>query len=989
MDAHWLQNEESMSKSYPSEIAIAFAHNYVEVYNIEAQTPQRLYHVQCQVRCILYSARFFGTTLRTLTLASGTVFNEVHLWRVSEKNEDGDGAVYRKLVGHEGVIFGVRFSPDGTMLTSVSDDRTIRVWPLTGDAERQKPSVIFGHTARVWDCQFVDEYLVSISEDTTCRVWKNALLADPDNQQGDSDVDCLACWEGHIGKNVWSCAVSPEHAIVATGGQDSGIRLWSLLSIKRNKIDSEADLACMSLPKDQGSDYIRNFSLIKNATFVVATNEGRLLKYDATVDSGTWSYIHQDPDYRNYVMMQHSACGRIVVTGSIAGHLLIASTEGRFEALKYKVHTQKIFAIFIEPSEDEDVFYIISHAFNNEIYFHRLDFTETTKTTFKTLYKLELPAERTTVVSVGLAEKNGLLICGSRESALLIYRLSHIHQEQDDSVRSIAPSMQLRRSHGRETVSSITVKPQQTEDDITFWTTGRDGSFIEYRLRNLLKDAEGTTDENIETKLGVASRGDTITETKDLVLEKVYRNKVTKGWLEGAVYVDQELLLLGFYRKRFFVYNESKNFEMISVACGGAHRRWHFNTLDAKLNTATFAFIRKELLYGYIRNGDNSINGTFGESLLQENYHGREVRAIRFLKYFDENDDDQPLLFATGGEDTILRLQQYMPNSNAKFTTLSSIRKHTSVIKNIECSRGLSTLLFTSGASEELRCWKLQAKRPLALSEPMDIHCLEVATCPLVSEISETRIMDTTVHAISPARGLHLIGAVYSDAMIRIWMFNEVTRRFSLIVEGTWHAKCILQITHIVMQDSKGHDRLLFLTSATDGRIALWDIHEQLHEVLDKVDLETDPTKPAIKLSEPSYSYQAHMSGVNALQAALYRDKNHMLIITGGEDNALVTSVVRLEESFSAVGKPHTIPHAHASSITGVNITGDTVYTTSTDQRLNVWNVQDHGSEGASLVLTTAAFVDVADPSAMDIVKYNGKTYAAVTGIGLQIFRHL
>lgn len=50
------------------------------------------------------------------------------------------------------------------------------------------------------------------------------------------EVDCLARWEGHVGKNVWSCAISPEKKMVATGGQDSGIRLWSLMSIRNNNI---------------------------------------------------------------------------------------------------------------------------------------------------------------------------------------------------------------------------------------------------------------------------------------------------------------------------------------------------------------------------------------------------------------------------------------------------------------------------------------------------------------------------------------------------------------------------------------------------------------------------------------------------------------------------------------------------------------------------------------------------------------------------------
>jgi hypothetical protein len=46
----------------------------------------------------------------------------------------------------------------------------------------------------------------------------------------------------------------------------------------------------------------------------------------------------------------------------------------------------------------------------------------------------------------------------------------------------------------------------------------------------------------------------------------VYRNKVTKGWLEGAIYIDGELLLLGFYQKSFFVYNETKRFEVSGTA---------------------------------------------------------------------------------------------------------------------------------------------------------------------------------------------------------------------------------------------------------------------------------------------------------------------------------------------------------------------------------------------------------------------------------------
>jgi hypothetical protein len=31
-----------------------------------------------------------------------------------------------------------------------------------------------------------------------------------------SDVDCLACWEGHVGKSVWSLAIDPSRKIVVS-----------------------------------------------------------------------------------------------------------------------------------------------------------------------------------------------------------------------------------------------------------------------------------------------------------------------------------------------------------------------------------------------------------------------------------------------------------------------------------------------------------------------------------------------------------------------------------------------------------------------------------------------------------------------------------------------------------------------------------------------------------------------------------------------------
>lgn len=99
----------------PSELAVAFAHNFVEIWNTKDNCC--VYSVQCEERCILFSARFFGDYRNDLVLASGTVFNQVLLWKIISKNEYRDeqkqrhvdqsvGVIDKRLIGHE-VYFNI------------------------------------------------------------------------------------------------------------------------------------------------------------------------------------------------------------------------------------------------------------------------------------------------------------------------------------------------------------------------------------------------------------------------------------------------------------------------------------------------------------------------------------------------------------------------------------------------------------------------------------------------------------------------------------------------------------------------------------------------------------------------------------------------------------------------------------------------------------------------------------------------------------------
>ena len=124
-----------------------------------------------------YSARFFAQSLEELLLASGTVFNQVLVWNVKgQRNKDGKTEVLHRLTGHEGVIFSIDFNKVGSLIASVSDDRSIRLWKVTGslgqtDSKVDPLLVMFGHTARLWDVKLLDDCIISIGEDSTCCVW--------------------------------------------------------------------------------------------------------------------------------------------------------------------------------------------------------------------------------------------------------------------------------------------------------------------------------------------------------------------------------------------------------------------------------------------------------------------------------------------------------------------------------------------------------------------------------------------------------------------------------------------------------------------------------------------------------------------------------------------------------------------------------------------------------------------------------------------------
>ncbi|KAK5827920.1 hypothetical protein F5H01DRAFT_272617, partial [Linnemannia elongata] len=869
----------------------------------------------------------------------------------------------------------------------------------------------FGHTARVWDCQIVGPYLISISEDASCRVWRNPLLTNA--AETDDASDCLACWEGHEGKSAWGVAVS-DHGVVATGGGDGGIHLWRLDSIVAGTTDVDLPTITTYIPDatDNEKDFVRDFVITSQEQSVYSTNTGYILVRDD--EKETWNTIFYSPLLKNYSSLESSTCGRVVVAGCLSGNLVIVSVANEFQPLIAEtLGGIKVQFVFVLNGTDRYNFRIVVFRANCTVGVFNLTILAGPATATCThICDLRLPNNNKAIHAAYFSPRYNLVLLGSRDSTVLVYNLVQLNGDSKD-LTTLDSIIDLKRCHGSETVSSILMVTEAGEgvggkDRISVYSTGRDGSWTKYRFLDS-EDEDGDTSElpgKSALQRGHESSLDDQKSGTTIVLQKIFRSKITRGWLEQVFIMDGELLLLGFFNKKLFVYNESKHFEIFSMHSGAANRRrWRFLTNNARLEHTRLMYHSGYKLRSFARQLTAG-SELFKSAKLQNNFHGREVRRMRFL-----NDArplvegaPAPIIFASGGEDCRLRMFQYIPyktkNSCTALRPLCNLKP--SVGSTLRClewsytSDPHSYLLFTGGAVESMRAWQVGMSIPNSYQHtPLSLGCLELAQCPHASENMETRIMDLSVFRLDGHSGKHFVAAVYSDAAIRVWLFDETVNSFVLAIDASHHAKCILQVSHLKLEEGG----VLMFTAATDGKIAVWDITGPLDRFLEVYSTDEINTAQALSssstLGSPAVEVSVHMSGVNGLFIQ-DMDVDGIVTVSGGDDNAL--SVTRIRTVWDAKQRTvkvssakvvHRNAYAHGSAIQAVVMVNTSeVVTTSQDQMLTVWGLNLLEDGGADMHMLETQFIHVPDPSTMDniVMREEQRPLVAIAGIGVQLF---
>ncbi|ALF54203.1 serine/threonine protein kinase [Nostoc piscinale CENA21] len=116
--------------------------------------------------------------------------------------------------GHASDVNSVAFAPNGQILASGSDDKTIKLWNLATGTEI---STLKGHFKWIWAIAFHPDgkILASGSADQTIKLWNLGTTEEIRTLNGHTD-------------GVAAVAFSPDGKILASGSLDKTIKLWNL-----------------------------------------------------------------------------------------------------------------------------------------------------------------------------------------------------------------------------------------------------------------------------------------------------------------------------------------------------------------------------------------------------------------------------------------------------------------------------------------------------------------------------------------------------------------------------------------------------------------------------------------------------------------------------------------------------------------------------------------------------------------------------------------
>jgi len=509
----------------------------------------------------------------------------------------------------------------------------------------------------------------------------------------------------------------------------------------------------------RGEDSFKTYCWTGLNELICCTAQGQILRGVLETSTGTkdrstievheaiptrqvsWDLVDKTPDLVSYSVTA-SACEHTVLFGTASGTIYryrrSTNTIDFIRRLPRKV--AGLFAQQIVQSYQGDARYVkIVASCLGDSFAYSFCFKEDDEDNKSASEAISLHLPPNFVVTSGCFTRHeDLLVLGSRNGALAFY---------DHSTFSVNASMVacycVRHLHAEDAVTVIKEVPRTGAEfpGLFLLTAGRDGTFAVHRVR-------------VERAQAAA----------DVKLERVHTSEPPFGPnIEGATFdsTTNNLLLWGFRSTDFVVRNESKQIEIMKVACGGSHRSWAYSPSNDGLDGGKFVWTKASTCNVHVQRQAS-------DQVLQSGGHGREVKAMAISSLRREIGGYAGYLIATGAEDTTVRISLHAEvNSDSSdfLKCLGVISKHNTGLQQL-CWSPDGRYLFSAGGREEFYIWKIQP-----------VPCLGIGfTCllqgPTITESLELRIMDFDVAVVhreneSTPKIDYLLSIVYSDSTVR------------------------------------------------------------------------------------------------------------------------------------------------------------------------------------------------------------------------------
>ncbi|KAK6347244.1 hypothetical protein TWF696_007316 [Orbilia brochopaga] len=1035
-----------------AEVAIITAHNTVIKYRHDLSTslPRRFRVYPSPERCLLYSAYITldptAPASNTLIALAGTIFGEVLLWGLEISNSKIEKtSLAARYLSHEGSVFGVSISPELAYAASCSDDRTIRLWDITGHAGdltrdclevREPLAVGWGHQARIWGVRFLESSgsnvkLISYSEDLTAKIWS-----------WDRTTKSLVCVQtfkslhSASGKNIWSLAVNSPGDLSVTGGADSGIASWRIdgttdnnrtgqrtpeeMPIKTTITESVFDLADVfpqtSVPagKKPTKEEPLKYVALGDHSFLLTTSSGWLRYCDLSKPAeGLWKDIGYWPQTRNSAAF---GAGKFYVDGVCKYIVGLADNEGKFLFLQcnengleptptdpasqdwVRMCTGRPSGIFFAGNSGDgsrDVYAAVTTFRADEpVSLLHLTISEQKPVIHKT-WSLEQPATFPfTTILVFRLHRRRICLAGSRHAAFAIY---DIPDESDQDI--FCPVQIWRHIHDDDSVTSLStyqqfVPPSDANTEqaihIPIVSTGRSGACKFHKL-------------SIDSTYTIY----TLSEMNVVYPAAVPRVENCYNLHSQADNKAHEILS-GFRGRDFVLWNQTLGIEAASLDCEGGNRSWDFSFSNSiNEDSGLFVFSKSKKCHA-VRFTDVTHN-----PLIQVPFHGRELKALAVSPATpDPSSKSFWRIVATGAEDTTIRFSYIHPETD-ELVPLITRKTHTTGIQDLVWS-SCGGWLFSSGSIEEVYCWKVNRNiqiSTVANTEPDTLSSNSVGVVlEAMCSVSTTSLPDlrvcgldvVTVYGPNGHLGF-LVGMVRSDSSIKIDFYNILAKRFIPLAEGVYKTSCLLQVHFRIIASGA----VVMFTAGTDGHITVWDVTATLSargivvasgtlyaEETMALAVATAPVK--FQSEQRLLCQQLHQNSVKMLTVVEIADGD-LVVLTGGDDTAVCVSRLKISSTQGhGLGVEMTsklVERAHASAVTTITVLSaaeDSLQFISAgvDQQVKRWEaglVDD--MKDASIDVVDDIYVAVPDVASTALLaKRDGKARRLlVGGVGVEI----